>query len=316
MLALIKILNNSQLADLLCLKISNNTVGYIRPKLAEFLLKIDPSLISKTNKNTLTIYAGEYSASELADKFMEIHESGAATGILPKPANEFVDVRVSLYDTPFFKVNRNLIFPLGIKSWGVHLIITYENGDFAIARRSERVFTYKNCYDVPVGGLLPSGKDPWLHIIQEAAEEAGLPLNLVRCTEEAAVIAYARNIQGQRIDGKYMPAFPFETDGGTNRDEVFYWPVTIADDVELRPCDGEVKEFLRMTPIELIHSLKTAPETWKTNSALMIADVLARNPLHSSHFSVEERAQLQRLRIADPRPVGTRREFEVLHPGQ
>ena len=311
MIDLLKRCNDADLSQLSSLKIINKTFGHVRPKLAETLRLAEPVLFTRINEFCIKFNVNVLSSREITDRVAVMHATLAAEGILPKPADEFTDVRAQIQDPPQFQINRNLIFPLGIKSWGVHLILTHANGDFVVARRSNKVFTFRGCYDVPVGGLLPSGKDPWTYVMNEASEEAGLPPDAVRAYGEATVLTYARNVQGQWIDGEYKPAFPFETDGGTNWDEVFYWPSIIADDIVLKPRDGEVKSFLRMTPEELIHSLKYEPCAWKTNSGVMFVDMLARNPLFNHHFSAEDHAYLQRLRIVDQRRLETRGELPI-----
>jgi hypothetical protein len=57
-------------------------------------------------------------------------------------------------------------------------------------------------------------------------------------------------------------AFPFETDGGMNWDEVFCWTVTLPEGTLPAPRDGEVKSFERMTPEALVESLRSEPDAW------------------------------------------------------
>lgn len=311
MLDLIKRCNDADFGRLYGFAVDGKHVGYVRPQLANKLLHNAPELFVKTGANMLQLAAGGLSPRQITDRFIALHERMAADGILPHPANESTDVRAQITDEPLFAINRNLIFPLGIKSWGVHVIMTYENGDFVVARRSNKVFTFRGCYDVPVGGLLPSGADPWDHVKIEMAAESGLAPDVIKPGSEASVLAYARNVQGQHVDNAYKPAFPFETDGGTNWDEVFYWSTTLGNDVVPKPRDGEVKSFHRMTPEELIRSLKTEPDSWKTNSGVMFLAVLAKDSRYSLHFTDEDRRDIQKLLIRDPRPTENRGELNT-----
>jgi hypothetical protein len=76
------------------------------------------------------------------------------------------------------------------------------------------------------------------------------------------VLRYARNVQGREEGGNYKRAFPFETDGGMNWDEVFCWTVTLPEGTLPAPRDGEVKSFERMTPEALVESLRSEPDAW------------------------------------------------------
>src|ERR1700730_5011828 len=198
MLDLIKSCNDADFSQLYHFDVAGKQVGYVRPQLAETLIQLAPGLLAKTDERSLTVATEGRSPQKITDSIVAMHERLAAQGILPKPVKEFTDVRARLTDAPLFQINRNLIFPLGIKSWGTHIIMTHENGDFVVAKRSNKVFTFRGCYDVPVGGLLPSGKEPWDHVKVEASEEAGLTADLIQPNGEAMVLAYARNVQGQQ----------------------------------------------------------------------------------------------------------------------
>jgi hypothetical protein len=315
MLELVKQLNDAKFDELFRFEIAGKHIGYVRPELAQKLIERAPDFLGQTGPQTLAVIAENLSPQQLTARFKTLHEELAAEGVLPKPAAEFTDVRARITDEPLCQINRNLIFPLGIISRGVHVILTHENGDFVVAKRSDtKVFTFQGAYDVPVGGLLPSGKDPWDYVKVEAAEEAGLGEKALKPDGEAIVLGYARNVQGQRQGAEYKPAFPFETDGGTNWDEVFYWTATIPDGVVPEPQDGEVKSFQRMSPAALIHSLRTEPQNWKTNSGVMFLEALARDPRYSNLFTADEHRDLKALLIADPRPPSTRGELASSPP--
>ena len=309
MLELVKQLNNAKFDELYRLEVAGQQVGYVRPALAEKLVERAPEFFGQTGPQTITVIAENLTPQELTERFKTLHEQLAAEGILPKPVKEFSDVRANIGDEPLFQVNRSLIFPLGIISRGVHAILTFENGDFLVAKRSDKVFTFQGCFDISVGGLLPSGKDPWDHVKVEAAEEGSFDLSAIRPSGEAKVLRYARNVQGKQDGDKYKPAFPFETDGGTNWDEVYCWPITIPDSTVPVPNDGEVKSFQRMTAIEMIDSLRNEPDRWKTNSGVMLLQYVANDPRYSALFSAEERKELDSLLVPDPRPLHSRGEL-------
>lgn len=309
MTILVKQLNDANLCDLYKFEVAGQHVGYLRPALADVLIKEAPFFLGQVGPTTISVIAENLSAEQLTAQFKALHEKLAAQGLLPKPVNEFSDVRAHISNEPICQINRSLIFPFGIISRGVHAILRYENGDFVIAKRSNKVFTFQGCYDVSVGGLLPSGKDPWDHVKVEAQEEGNISGRAISPAGDVIVLSYVRNIQGKQNGTEFKPAFPFETDGGTNWDEVFCWTVIVSDKVIPTPNDGEVKSFERMTTEQLLRSLREEPEKWKTNSGVMLFQELARDPRSSSLLTPEEHSDLQSILIKDPRPLNSRGEL-------
>ncbi|MCK5384219.1 MAG: hypothetical protein KAJ29_01490 [Alphaproteobacteria bacterium] len=272
---LIELFNNASLAALCPLFRLSHHIGFIRPELAHTLTSNAPDLFEHKN-GTLIIGSEELSSETLTEELINLHTQLADKKILPELAPEIVDVTPVDENVVLFKLNRNLLFPLGIKSRGGHLILKYENGDFLVARRSSKVMLFKECYDVPVGGILPSNISVEDHIYTEAQEEAGLsPEDLIEISPRYSIVG-ARQVIGQKItNDDYEPAFPFETDGGTDFGEAFYWIATIKNGVEPCPKDGEVKKFLRFSPDTLIDTLKHEPKKWKINSGIMFLHALS-----------------------------------------
>jgi hypothetical protein len=273
---LVRRLNDANLKLLKPLFTDDQHVGYVRFALAQLLVAQAPEVFSCGDEGILSMGpAANADERTLALAAMQLRL--AAHGSLPAPVREVCDVRVSLETPVLFRVNRTLVFPLGIKARGVHLVLRYENGDYLISQRSEKVFTSRGCYDVTVGGVLPAGADPWLHVQTEAAEEAGILAEYLESCGDASLLSYVSNVQGTASPGlEYQRAYPFETDGGTNWDETFCWSGRLPDRFKPEALDGEVKRFLRMSPQELLCSLTLSPNHWKTNSGVMLLQNLAQ----------------------------------------
>ncbi|MBV8548553.1 MAG: DUF4743 domain-containing protein [Alphaproteobacteria bacterium] len=299
---------NGELLKLVC---HGRHVGYVRGDIAQ-LLSTDPVsndfFVVDEGAGSLVMQADGMTADAITARLSAIQTILAEEKKLPKPAGELMAVKEHLPDETLFNIDRNLLFPLGVKSWGVHLVIRRQNGDFLIATRDpQKVKTFPGCYDVPVGGGLPAGTDPWTHVAVEADQEAKLPAELIRPTGEAKVLAYARDVRGPGV----AKAYPFETNGGTNWDEVFYWEVTIPNDFNPFANDGEVERFQWMTPDQLLVSLRDNPEQWKTNSGVMLLQSLANDPRFAARFASQDHTDLQALTIADPRPIDQRPEWQA-----
>jgi 8-oxo-dGTP pyrophosphatase MutT (NUDIX family) len=281
MYELVRRLNDADIKSLKPLLAYGQHVGYVRIALATQLLTQAPELFDCVDDGPLLL-AQASGARDITLALAAIQLRLAKQGILPAPAPEVCDVRVSLKTSVLFQVNRNLVFPLGLKARGGHLVLRYENGDYLISQRSEKVFTSRGCYDVPVGGLLPAGVEPWCQMLREAEEEAGIPAEYLESCCEVPILSYVRDVQGTSSPGlEYQRAYPFETDGGTNWDECFCWSGRLPDHFKPAAMDGEVKRFLRMSPQELLRSLTLSPNNWKTNSGVMLlqnlSQVLATN---------------------------------------
>jgi 8-oxo-dGTP pyrophosphatase MutT (NUDIX family) len=301
---LVRLLNNADLSKLTPFELNGYRVGYVRPTLARMLCCEAPACFASDMQERLTFVLPTVGCEELSDRLAHTHAALADRGLLPKPVAETVDVRVSLTAPPLFRANRNLVFPLGLKGRGVHLVIQYADGDYLIAQRSDRVFTYRGCFDVPVGGVLPSDADPWQHAQVEAWEEAGMRPDLLENPSAAAVLTYARTVQGSFAQGAYAPAFPFETDGGTNWDEVFYWHLIVPEDFRPQAIDGEVRRFHRLTPADLLASLANNASSWKTNSGVMLLQCLANDPRIPSEVVDREGLSELLLALSDGAGVG------------
>jgi len=292
LLTLPRLCTNGQLIQGVPLNIAGQLAGVLRPELAEKIIATQTQhILRPTNREA------PQQGLELAPDFAHaptaalavLQDELAAKGILPSPTreNERVDIKLSFGDAPLAQADRNLIFPFGIKVWGVHVLVHFENGDYLIAQRSQKVFTFRGCYDVPIGGLLPTGAQPWEQAVREAEQEAGQAMQdaiLATSAGNAHMLAYTRDVRGQ----PERPAFPFETNGGLSRDEVFYWVATIPDDVQPTPRDGEVKNFTRLSPSALLESLITQPEQWKINSGVMLLmDLLENGHIPQDHPEYE-----------------------------
>ena len=292
--------NSAKLGALYPVTTQGVRFGYIRPELAAKLADNEPEVFEfefGSRLPTLALRSEGKTPEQITEMVAGAHARLAEKGILGPIRGEKVDVKENLTDSALFRADLNLVFALGLKSWGVHIIPEYANGDILIQRRSNKVFTFPGKFDL-FGGVLPSGKDAWEQARNELFQEAGLrgqwePL------EAGVAFAYDREVRGRvGNDGKYKPEYPPQTDGGTNRDEIFYWKVRIPDNVRPYANDGEVGKFLRISQDELREMLRH-PADWKTNSAVMM--------MHAVGIP-----EANLLVINDPRPVSQRSEVKLL----
>lgn len=286
------------------MNLNGHQVGYVRKSLALRLNETAPDFLN-ANSGAIRIQSANPSPQNLTGKFENLHKHLSQKGLLPGIAPEKVDVRPVGGGDPLFRINRNLIFPFGIRSRGGHLIMRYENGDFLVSRRSDKVMLFRGCYDVTAGGILPASGNINQHVFKEALEEANLSENDVRNLKGPFVIFGAREVRG---DSK-NPAFPYETNGGTDIGDAVYWEAVLDNDAYLNPNDGEVSLFVRMSPDELASSLQDEPENWKINSGVMYLHALSRQDNDNCIIPSRHREKILKLETLSDRSLNYSRRL-------
>ena len=309
MLDLVKQLRNANLSQTLNLVAEGKHIGYIPKMMSQKVLEVSPDLFFRTDENLLSLRMNGSSSGEVTDRIRACHEALASEALVPEASGELVDVRSALADPPLFQIDRSLVFPLGMKTWGVHANSRYPNGDFLVAKRSGKLRTFPGCLDVPIGGLVPSGRGIWQQLEIEAEEEAGIAHGTLQPKRDAQVMSYVRSAGIAPVDKDMENRTHRAASPGINWDEVFCWDIDIPDGPSPEPYDGEVEHFRRFSPADLIQSLRAGPEQWKYNSGVMFLQVLAFDPVLGQSFTDADRADLLSLRIADPRPAEARHEL-------
>jgi 8-oxo-dGTP pyrophosphatase MutT (NUDIX family) len=157
----------------------------------------------------------------------------------------------------------------GIISRGAHMTVyTRTNGGMKIwvPRRSSSLFTYPGYLDTTVAGGVTAGESPFECIVREAEEEASIPEDLVRReARPTGLLSYIR-LNDERGGGELGLIAP---------DILHVYDLEVAEDMQCRPHDDEVKEFYLMTVDEVRQALLN--EEFKTNCALVMIDFFIRH---------------------------------------
>lgn len=148
------------------------------------------------------------------------------------------------YAQPVF-VERFAAALFGLTSRGAHLVAYAADGGEKkvwVSRRSSHLYTYPGLLDVTVGGGVKCGVSPLETVVQESAEEASLPEDLIRRRARPRGVVSHMSITGADFKGEKGLVVP---------DYIYVYDIELPPDVVPRPHDDEVEAFYCMTIEEL-----------------------------------------------------------------
>lgn len=170
---------------------------------------------------------------------------------------------------PPLRLERGAMVHFGIPSYGVHVNGWKRHPDRTsdprpwalwVAKRSMSKATYSGRLDQMVAGGQPSEIDFDENVRKECEEEASLPPDVIERIRPAGMVCY-RYAAKKGLSTKILATYDVEMPA------------------ELTPVcgDGEVDGFLLMTVTEVIESIRTDPDAWKPNSALVMIEFAMRH---------------------------------------
>jgi len=171
------------------------------------------------------------------------------------PVLEFVTGR------RLFRLQRAAVPALGVVAGGVHLNGFSGHGNeqrIWVARRARHIAAQPGKLDQIAAGFLPHDENPRDRLLEEAAEEAGVPASLLLQARPTSLVSY-------RMRGPL----------GLQIGLIYCFDLELPADFSPRNADGEVDEFLALTPDELIEILTSGP-AFKFDCALVAIDFLIR----------------------------------------
>lgn len=171
-----------------------------------------------------------------------------------------------------FELERAACALFGLATFGVHMTAYVDDHDSSASsssspslrlwtpRRSSTKATWPSYLDNTVAGGITSGDSPYVSMVRECWEEAGLPSELVRSRlRQAGVITYV-----------------YRTPAGYLQPEVEYvYDLPLPAEVKPKPIDGEAEDFQLWDVGEVRE--KMARGEFKPNCALVVVDFLVRH---------------------------------------
>jgi 8-oxo-dGTP pyrophosphatase MutT (NUDIX family) len=175
--------------------------------------------------------------------------------------NETYAVRIRPLDAPLLHIERAAMRFFGLTSVATHL-----NGKMGsvpifqvwIARRSAAKSIDPGLLDTLVGGGVPSGQDPWQALLRECHEEAGIERALATQARAAGTLQVCR-----------------EVPEGLHSEILYAHDLEVPADFRPRNVDGEVAEFLCVSPAEVAERI--ADGEFTVEAGLLTLDFLLRH---------------------------------------
>ena len=148
-------------------------IGYVHRKIAKYLiLNVKGIFLSEQN-----IYLENTSKIELEKIILKITEILSEKKNFFIPANELFSCRNTIDGKEFFKLDRKLVEFLGIRGYGVHLIVyVKQNNSYKlwVPKRNKNKLVSPSKFDNSVAGGVKAGENIYGALEREAYEEAGI----------------------------------------------------------------------------------------------------------------------------------------------
>jgi len=201
--------------------------------------------------------------------------------------DETYAVRIRPHDAPLFHIERAAMRFFGLTSVATH-VNGYVRGvdkkmgsvpifQVWIARRSATKSIDPGMLDTLVGGGVASGQDPWNALLRECGEEAGIERALATQARAAGILQVCH-----------------EVSEGLHSEILHAHDLQVPADFRPRNVDGEVSEFLCLTPAGVADRIANGEFT--VEAGLVTLDFLVRQQLIAAP-DPQVRAALDRCRV-------------------
>lgn len=253
--------------------VEDQTVGWVRPVFAHYLLAFDHLFEMRDACLYLTDDLRGFAA--ISDALSAVATALAADGRVPPVMNEPYPVTSGGRETALAVVDRVLAAYLGLRSFGQHLNGFVQDGDkmlMWIARRARDRLIYPGALDNMVAGGLPYGIELAENLYKECQEEAGMPVELAALAKPVGALSYNR-----------------VAERGFRPDVLYCYDLALPADFEPQNTDGEVEEFM-LLPIEEVAQIVREQDRFKLNCNLVVIDFLIRHavigPEHPEYLAL------------------------------
>lgn len=148
-------------------------IGYVHRKIAKYILLNVKGIYLLEQK----IYFENISQTKLKKVILKITETLSEKKKLFIPADELFSCRNTIEGKELFKLDRKLVEFLGIRGYGVHLIIYIKRKNsykLWVPKRNKKKLVSPSKFDNSVAGGVRAGEGIYSALEREAYEEAGL----------------------------------------------------------------------------------------------------------------------------------------------
>ena len=201
-------------------------IGYVHRKIAKYILLNVKGIYLLEQK----IYFENISQTKLKKVILKITETLSEKKKLFVPADELFSCRNTIEGKELFKLDRKLVEFLGIRGYGVHLIIYIKRKNsykLWVPKRNKKKLVSPSKFDNSVAGGVRAGEGIFSALEREAYEEAGLKKEQLNNVKLVGTLNYnwKNSVYTLRRDTLYL--FDLEVDE-------YFKPYCL---------DGEVEKF-------------------------------------------------------------------------
>lgn len=229
------------------LRTQGRRVGWLRPGIARALAELLAGVVAQPRRITVEDIGAAGQALVAAN--------------LARWRGEAFDVRAEIGGPVLGRVDRGALPVLGLLAEGVHLNAMVRRADglhLWVARRAADKALDPGKLDHLVAGGVPAGLGPGECLVKEAAEEAGMPAELLRTAVAVEPISYM-----------------MERPEGMRRDHLHCFDVELPEEFAPRAVDGEVAGF-ELWPMARVVDAVRATDDFKFNVNLVLIGLFQR----------------------------------------
>ena len=236
-------------------------IGYVHRKVAKYLiLNIEGIYLLEQN-----IYLENKSEIKLKKIILKITKTLSEKKNFFIPADELFSCRNTIDGKELFKLDRKLVEYLGIRGYGVHLIVYIKQRNsykLWVPKRNKNKLVSPSKLDNSVAGGVRAGEDIFGALEREAYEEAGLKKEQLNDVKLVGTLNY---------NWKNSPYT-------LRRDTLYLFDLEVDDKFKPQCLDGEVEKFELMEWKKVLKLMQNT-NSIKNNCNLVFFNFMVRHGL-------------------------------------